>query len=142
MPNTDVYLENCLFFTAGSLSRVITKIADDAFAPLGMSTSHAFLVMLAIGQPEITQKTLSEKLNLAQSTVSRFVDALIRRGLLKKHSEGKSVRVSATQAAHDLLPQIETSWKSLYTAYCDVLGESTARKLTEDSYTAYQKLIG
>ena len=70
------YLHNCLYFTANSLARRITAMAEEAFGKVGLSPSHAFLVMLVNEQPGISQKELSRALNLAPSTVTRFVDSL------------------------------------------------------------------
>jgi DNA-binding MarR family transcriptional regulator len=48
----------------------------------GLSPSHAFLMMLATDYPGIGQKELSERLHLAPSTVTRFIDSLVHKGYL------------------------------------------------------------
>jgi hypothetical protein len=36
----------CLYFSANALARAITRIAEEKFALIGLSPSHAFLVIL------------------------------------------------------------------------------------------------
>lgn len=67
-------LHNCLYFTSNSLSRVITRMAEEEFRRTGLSPSHAFLMMLVNDNPGIGQKELREQLHLAPSTVTRFID--------------------------------------------------------------------
>lgn len=133
-------LDGCLFFSANSLARSVTRMADECFAPLAMSTSHAFLLMIAVEQPDITQKALAERLHLAQSTVSRFADTLQHRGLIRKNPEGKNVRIRATKEGKKLLPKIQAAWKQLGEDVSGILGEEPARKLARKTHKAHLKL--
>jgi len=137
---TDKYLECCLYFTANSLSRTITRMADEEFSRLGLSTSHAFLLMLAADQPGISQKDLAEHLNLAQSTVSRLVDALVLRGFVEKKSSGRLVEVFPTEPGRSQLAGIHDSWRTLYERYSSILGKADSDQLTRSVLDAYRKL--
>jgi DNA-binding MarR family transcriptional regulator len=140
--STDGYFENCLYFTVSALQREIAQMADRAFAKIGMSASHAFLMILVIEKPGISQKELAESLHLASSTVSRFVDSLVVRGLLEKTHEGKIAHVSPTPQGKAILDSIHASWKELYLAYSDRLGKSDAVAVTKATYSAVSKLQG
>lgn len=123
-------LNNCLYFTANSLARVITRMAEEEFRKTGLSPSHAFLMMLANEKPGIGQKELSEKLNLAPSTVTRFIDALVHKGYLERKTEGKTSNIHPTKAGQSLGKPIARAWKSLHMRYAEVLGLEEGDELT------------
>ena len=138
--NKHAYLQHCLYFTTNSLSRIITRMSDNEFSALGMCTSHAFLLMLVINQPGITQKELTEYLGLAPSTVSRFIDALTHKKLLRREADGKMSLVYPTEQGATLMPQIKEAWKNLHHKYNDALGKDAAKILTAHTFEAAKKL--
>lgn len=135
-------LQCCLFFTANSLARVMTTMAEEAFQPTGMAPNYAFLLMLVCEKPGITQKEIGEHLQLMPSTITRFVDKLQNKGLMKRTGEGKNVLLEATDAGNALLEEIYASWGRLYERYSEVLGEDEGKMLTEATWKATLKLEG
>lgn len=129
-PTLSTYLSNCLYFTANSLARTVGRMAEDAFKGTGLSPAHAFLMMLVNERPGLTQKELTQALQLAPSTVTRFVDSLQRQGFVKREMEGKLSRVSPTDEGLLLKEPIAKAWKSLYYRYSEILGEEEGKKLT------------
>lgn len=123
-------LSCCLYFTAGSLARVVTRLAEEEFKPTGLSPSHAFLLMLAVSGPGSRQKELGEGLQLAPSTVTRMVDALVQDGLVTRETEGREARIRPTAAGRRRIPKLERAWKKLYERYSAVLGHAAGDELT------------
>jgi DNA-binding MarR family transcriptional regulator len=105
-------------------------MAEEEFRPTGLSPSHAFLMMLVNDTPGIGQKELSEKLHLAPSTVTRFIDTLVYKGYLARQSDGKASKVYATKGGAKLRKPIEDAWKSLHQRYAAVLGLQEGDRLT------------
>lgn len=140
MGDSKTILNDCLYFTANALARVITRMAEEEFRTTGLSPSHAFLMMLAIDNPGIGQKELCEHLQLAPSTVTRFVDAMVNRGFLSRQSEGKMSKIFPTAKGEDLHQPITDAWKSLHERYSRVLGRKEGDGLTVMIDAAYDKL--
>lgn len=133
-------LSCCLYFTANSLARTITKMAEEEFGKLGMTPSHAFLLMVAVNDPGVSQKDLAEKLHLAQSTVSRFVDSLVVKGIVEKRVSGKVASVYPTDKGKSMYDSLFSAWGDLYKRYSNVLGEEEGKELTRLSAEAHKKL--
>ena len=140
MTKSKSILHDCLYFTANSLARVITRMAEEEFRLTGLSPSHAFLMMLVNDNPGIGQKELCEQLHLAPSTVTRFIDTLTYKGFLTRQTDGKATRVFATKDGAKLRKPIEDAWKNLHQRYARVLGLNEGDRLTEMIDDASSKL--
>lgn len=133
-------LDCCLFFTANSLARVITRIGEEEFAKLGLPPSGAFLLLLVLREPGIRQKDLAAGLNLAQSTVSRLVDSLCKAGFVHKAGEGRNTLISPSDAGRALQPDIMQAWAAVRQRYNAVLGQETGDELARLAGEAARKL--
>jgi DNA-binding MarR family transcriptional regulator len=137
---SDNLLECCLFFTANSLARVITRMGEEEFASVGMAPSYAFILTLVTDSPGISQKELSAQLHMAPSTVSRFIDVLLKRGLIHKEGQGRNTFIHPTDKGLAMKPAIAKAWHSLYERYAKALGKEEGEKLTKLAAEAYRKL--
>jgi len=136
----EAFLSNCMYFTANRLSRAITRLADDVFATTGLAPAYGYLIRLVIVSPGIMQKDLSEKLCIAPSTLTRFVDKLEGKKLVVRQVEGKSVRVYPTDKAKELLPALLEASRVLKELYDQALGEEFATLLNANILLAGKQL--
>ena len=134
------FLENCLFFNTNALSRYLLKLAEKKFKHLGLSPAHASLMLLVFDTPGISPKQLSLHLHLTPSTITRFIDSLEKKKLVKRKAKGKSVLIFPSKKGSDLKRPIALAYKNLYLEYTKALGLEKANALSFRILNANQKL--
>lgn len=140
MTNTCSNLYNCLYFSANALARAITRMAEDAFAPIGLSPTHAFVLKLAIEEPGVSPSVLANELRLAPSTITRLVDALVRKQYLTKETQGKLARIYPTDTGKAQAEPIARAWSVLHARYVELLGRQEGDALAKAVGAASQIL--
>ncbi len=140
MKKEDTKYCNCLFYTANAFSRVMSKLADEEFAVLGLSSSYAFLLMSISDKPGIQPKEISQQLQLTPSTITRLIEKMEYQGFLKRNINGRNTEVYPTLKTADLLADIKSAWANIYERYVAVLGKETSKQLTVDINEALSKL--
>ncbi|MCP4022110.1 MAG: MarR family transcriptional regulator [Desulfobacteraceae bacterium] len=117
------HITSCLFFNTNALSRQLSKMAEKEFKKIDLAPAHGTLMLVVYDNPGINPKELSRHLFLTPSTITRFVDALVKKGLLTKKTKGKSAFIHPTQKGLSLKSTIAQTYKSLYEMYTNILGE-------------------
>jgi MarR family transcriptional regulator, organic hydroperoxide resistance regulator len=130
----------CLYYSANALARIMTKVADEEFASLGITPSYAFLIMTVNSKPGIQPGEISIEMQLTPSTVTRLIEKMEHKGLLERKSNGKFTEVYTTTKGSEIIPGIKTCWMNLFKRYSAVLGEENAVQLTSMIYDAVRKL--
>lgn len=118
----------------------MTRMADEVFAKVGLSSSYAILLITVNEQAGIQPKAICQQMQLTPSTVTRLIEKMEHRGLLERRRVGRTTEVYPTEASLALLPQIKAAWADLYQRYTDVLGQSFSQELTSNIYEAAKRL--
>ncbi|MGM0546173.1 MAG: MarR family winged helix-turn-helix transcriptional regulator [Bacteroidota bacterium] len=124
-------VENNLFFLTGALSRKLTNQADETFATVGLSSSHALLLWLIYDNPNAQPSQLANQMQLKPSTITRLVQKLERRELVKKQSEGRATSIRCTGQGENLAQDIQQKWEQLIQQQKDKLGDRYVEVLSE-----------
>ena len=135
--------EKCIYFNTNALARQINKIWDDAFKPFGLSPAHAYVLRVVLDQPGISMKHISEELELAPSTVTRFVDSLINKGFLERLSndtDKRSTQILPTLQSKKIHKKLEATGQALYTNMNDLIGKKAFAELVTGMRTTRQQL--
>ncbi|MCJ8313724.1 MAG: winged helix-turn-helix transcriptional regulator [Saccharospirillaceae bacterium] len=86
--------DHCLYFNLNKTTRLVNKIWDEAFAVAKLSPAHGYL-LLAVGKSDeaLSTKALRDLLHLDLSTVSRFIDVLENKQLIKRQAASEDKRI-------------------------------------------------
>lgn len=135
------FLETCLFFNTNAFSRHLLKLAETEFKHLKISPAHGSLLFLVFDTPGISPKELSRLLQLTPSTITRFVDSLAKKKLVRRETKGKSVLVFPTPKSMDMQGSIALAYKKLYLAYSKILGRDEAMLLSHRIAKANEQVM-
>jgi len=135
--------EKCIYFNANALTRQINRVWDEAFKPFGLSPAHAYVLRVVLNEPGISMKQIAEILELAPSTVTRFVDSLIHKQLLSRkldEDDKRGTRVYPTREAKKIQQKLEQAGEKLYNSMNKIIGKKAFAELVSDMKTARSKL--
>ncbi|MFH2093965.1 MAG: MarR family transcriptional regulator [Pseudomonadota bacterium] len=140
MEPLSILLESCLFFNTNALSRNLLKLAQMEFNPLDISPAHASLMLLVYDNPGISPKKLSQSLHLTPSTITRFMDVLVKKDLLIRKTKGKLAFIYPSANGLEFKAPIAQAYIRLYDRYTKILGTQTALRLSHMQYKTNQIL--
>ena len=124
--------ERCLYFNLNALTRKVNRIWESEFRQTGLSAPHAYVMRLVLNEPGISQKRLAKELHLDPSTVTRFVDALAERQLVRRdtsNTDRRSAAVFPTAEGKRLQKKLEKIGEGLFQAMQTRLGDKHFQEL-------------
>lgn len=136
--------ERCLYFNLNALTRKVNRIWDQAFAEYDLSPAHGYLLRLVLAEPGLNQKQLAEQLKLNKSTITRFIDVLEQKKLLKRKKamteDGREQIIIASKKAEKIQKSMEDTGNALYRKMQQKLGDDELLQLVRQLKSATQKL--
>lgn len=92
--------EGCIYFSLNATFRKVERLWEAAFKETGLSPAHGYLLHLVLNKPGMTQAQIGEQLSLERSTVTRFLEALEKKRLLKRvgsSTDSRAIEVYPTE---------------------------------------------
>jgi DNA-binding MarR family transcriptional regulator len=132
--------DHCLNFAAGALSRAITQLAEAAFGEVGLSPSHAYLLIQVSDRPGIPLGRVAEVMMLDASTLTRLIEKLETKGWVERRANGRSRQLYLTPAGASRVPVVRQAWADLEAQYIAILGEDHARVITQLSLATARRI--
>lgn len=120
--------------SVSTLSRSISAFFDEHFEESGLATSYVELLLLIKENDSLSQKEMSTAMDLAPSTITRFLAKLKEKGLVEKHRETREVVVALTDEGKDLASKLQKKYKNAEKELNQILGKKyleTTGKLLE-----------
>ncbi len=129
MPTLQESYNTCLFHSASALARSLTKLADEHFSPLELTSTMAFILMTSKTAPGVLINDLARVHQLDVSTVSRALDKLAFARFIQREGTKKNIRVFITPLGEKKEADARGAWDRLRHAYALILTEPGARDL-------------
>jgi DNA-binding MarR family transcriptional regulator len=125
--------ERCLYFNVNALARAVNRIWDEAFSEFELSPSHAYLLRLVLASPGLTPKQISQELKLEKSTVTRFLNVLEDKGLIRRRkgisSDAREQVIYPTGKSQKISADLEEKGDELYQKMVSSIGKNSMTSL-------------
>lgn len=119
--------------TLNSFAREISSYFDEIFKSTGLSTSYIELLMFLHDMDGSSQKELAEILHLAPSTITRFIEKLEKKKLVKKSRSGREIEIELSPQGEAVVNDAIQKYHTAETELKDKLGlqyvETTSKLL-------------
>lgn len=107
---------------SNSFSREVTRHFDSYFEEYDLATSYVELLLILHDQDELSQNDLADEMKLAPSTITRFVNKLVKKGLVKKKKVGRTAVITLSKKGEDQLPALKRRFDDAVNDLKDILG--------------------
>ncbi|MEO5562378.1 MAG: MarR family transcriptional regulator [Chitinophagaceae bacterium] len=140
MKTSESKFSMCLYFASNSLARKIEKLAQQSWDKVGLSPSHAYLLIMTLEEPGIQPSALADNLQLQPSTISRLIEKLEEKKLLVRTTAGKLTNVYPTPKGKELAPKLKECEKEFTANSVALVGKEESIKLVNIIGKAADKL--
>ncbi|WP_298859874.1 MarR family winged helix-turn-helix transcriptional regulator [uncultured Gimesia sp.] len=130
---TNTIASECIAVRLRIVNRVVSKIYDDAFRPLGAKISQ-MNILVAVGKMGIARPAdVCQVLHLDVSTLSRNVERMKARGWLEviPDEDGRAQPFRLTSAGKKLIEQAAPAWKKAQKQSQELLGVAISGQLNQ-----------
>lgn len=120
--------------SVNSFSRNLSSFFDERLSRFNLATSYIELMILMKENAEVSQKEIAEKLSLAPSTITRFVEKLKKEGYLTKKRNGRNMTIELTQKGRQVSLEMDNEYQAAVEEIREIVGEKyleTVGKLLE-----------
>jgi DNA-binding MarR family transcriptional regulator len=131
----------CLFYSANALARASTRLAEEAFGATGLAPSAAYVLMSVLREPGVSPGRLAGIMMLDASTVTRLLERLEKKRLVRRRARGRAVAVYPTAAAEALRPTLAGCAEQVTKRFARLLGRR-ATGLAADVFEAAVVMSG
>lgn len=136
--------DRCLYFNVNTLTRLVNRDWEAAFRSVDISPAHGYLLKLVVAEPGISQRRIADTLSLSPSTVTRFVDALAERKLVKRKvssEDARDVLVHPTATASKVVVQVDKLMEDLNQEIRKAFGPALCDQLLKDLQQSKGKML-
>lgn len=116
---------------SNSFSREITRHFDSYFEEYDLATSYVELLLILYDQDDLSQNDLAHEMKLAPSTITRFVNKLVKKGLVQKKKIGRTAMITLSRSGRVLAPTLKRNFEHAVGDLESILGEKYVHTIKE-----------
>jgi len=130
----------CIGLRLRFLSRVVSKIYDQALKPLDIKGNQATMLLMLFINGDSTPGKLGTALQMEKSTVSRNLERMRKKGWIgvSDRGHGSSQVITVTPKGKELLAAVHSEWAKAQHKASGLLGDEGVRALS----TLYDTIRG
>lgn len=136
--------DRCLYFNVNALARVVNNKWAEAFKQFDLSPAHGYMLRVVLSQPGISQKQLADELRLEKSTITRFIDALQKKGFVVRKrgntADARELSIHGTKKAKEIHAKLEELGDTLYQTMVSQVGSENLELLVGELREATRKI--
>ncbi|KAF1083926.1 transcriptional regulator SlyA [Sporotomaculum syntrophicum] len=134
----------CVGFNLRKASRLLMRLYDEAFEPLGLKGTQFSLLMAVVGNNGAAIGELAQPLGMERSTLSRNITVLQKKGLVtvEEGEDRRQQRISITDSGVSVLQKAQPLWQGVQERLACELGEERIKNLLEDLKSLSQLFKG
>ena len=140
MKATESKYNQCLYFAANTLARKVEKLAMESWKPVDLSPSHAYLLLMVLEEPGLQPGCLANHLQLSPSTITRLIEKLEEKKLVKRITEGKTTLVYPSERGEALLPTLQKCSKDFLNSSCFLIDKEERESMVANMCSLADKL--
>ncbi len=132
----------CVGFNLRKTSRLLMRLYDQAFKPIGLKGTQFSLLMAVAGYKDATIGELSQPLCMERSTLSRNIAVLQKKGLvtIEEGEDRRQQRIRITDSGVSVLQEALPLWQGVQESLAGELGEERITNLLKDLHNLSQLL--
>jgi DNA-binding MarR family transcriptional regulator len=112
-----------MHLAVNSFSREVSQFFDAYFESYNLATSYIELLLLVHKHEKITQKEIAEEMNLAPSTITRFIKKLEKKGLTDKEKDGRAALIVLSADGRKMISEFSERYEKAISDLKNKLGE-------------------
>jgi DNA-binding MarR family transcriptional regulator len=130
-PIADEMVLDCVGGWMRTATRIVTAIYDEALSDLGLKGSQLNLLVAVFREGPIRQTDLATLFNIDETTLSRNVERMRRKGwiALPPNVDRRSHWITVTEKGRDVIERAYPAWKVAQTEVLRRLGAESAAAL-------------
>lgn len=123
----------CVCFNMRKATRFVTQFYDSSLKSTGLRVTQLSLMTAIRVMGPTSFKSLSEAIGMDQTTLSRNIGLLLKRGLVEMEpgADLRTRTISLTQSGHEGLNQAYPLWKAAQTEIVSKIGSDNWKSLLE-----------